>query len=167
MNFPDQAPTPSAATFREVIIYYFNENERRAAESMDGLRTEDLIFEPGHGSWSIGMLLKHQLDLINLINNNLQPGSTEDITVPDIGGAENWHLEAIRAYRADLSARFFEVFDRLEGEAFMETRPGVYPPHWEEWPVLMRMLRPLLDIATHIGQVNYARRQLDNPIGQG
>lgn len=166
MNFPNEAPTPTNASFAEVIRYYFNENERRAAESMEGLCLADLNHDPGHGAWSIGMLLKHQLDLINLINNNLKPGSGQDSAVPDIGREGSWDLEAITAYRSHLSKRFFEIFDGMQEDEFMATRPGVYPPHWEEWPVLMRMLRPLLDIATHIGQVNYARRQLDNPIGK-
>ena len=164
MNFPNEAQTPTAATFHEVIYYYFRENERRAAQSMDGLTVENLNHDPGHGSWSIGMLLKHQLDLIGLITNNLRPGSTNDIEAPDIGEEGNWKLETIMAYRKLLAARFFKVFDSLSEDEFLETRPGVYPPNWEEWPVIMRMLRPLLDIATHIGQVNYARRQLDNPV---
>lgn len=164
MNFPNQAQTPTAATFAEVIFYYFRENERRAEQSTDGLTIENVNYDPGHGSWSIGMLLKHQLDLIGLITNNLNPGSIDDIEAPDIGEEGNWNLEAMTAHRKVLSARFFEVFDSLSDSEFMETRPGVYPPGWEEWPVTMRMLRPLLDIATHIGQVNYARRQLDNPV---
>jgi len=80
------------------------------------------------------------------------------------GEEGNWKLEAMITHRKVLSARFFEVFDSLSPDEFMETRPGVYPPGWGEWPLIMRMLRPLLDIATHIGQVNYARRQLDNPV---
>ena len=107
------------------------------------------------------MLLKHQLDLIT---NNLKPASIDDIKAPDIGEEGNWKLDAMITHRKVLSARFFEVFDSLSPDEFMETRPGVYPPGWGEWPLIMRMLRPLLDIATHIGQVNYARRQLDNPV---
>lgn len=85
MNFPNEAQTPTAATFREATLYYFRENERRAAQSVNGLTAENVNHDPGHGSWSIGMLLKHQLDLIGLITNNLQPGSTKDFAAPDIG----------------------------------------------------------------------------------
>ena len=164
MNFPNEAQTPTGATFRETVYYFFRENERRAKQSTDGLTQENVDHDPGHGSWSIGMLIKHQLDLIGLMTDNLTPGSMKNIEAPDIGAEGNWNLEAMLLHRSTLSDHFLEVFDALSEEKFMDTRPGVYPPHWEEWPVLMRMLRPLLDISTHIGQVNYARRQLDNPI---
>ena len=163
-NFTNQAPTPLEASFTEVIHYFHNENERRAAESVAGLTDEQVNHDPGHGAWSIGALLKHQLDLLNLICNNLKPGSTEDLPTPHIGQEGSWNLDAINAHRNDLAKRFMQVFDAMAPEEFMETRPDVYPPHWEEWPALMRMLRPLLDISTHIGQVNYARRQCDNPV---
>ena len=167
MNFPNEAPTPTAATFHEVVHYFFNENERRAAESVDGLRESDVNHDPGHGAWSIGMILKHQVQLIGLMTNNLKPGSVEHLEAPDLGSEGAWNLENLLSYRKDLADRFIEVFDSLPEEEFMTTRPGVYPPHWEEWPALMRMLRPLLDMSTHIGQVNYARRQRDNPINSG
>ena len=164
MNFSNEAQTPTTASFRETVYYFFRENERRAAQSTNGLTIENVNHDPGHGSWSIGMLIKHQLDLIGLMANNLLPGSTKDIEALEIGEEGNWNLSEMLAHRAVLSECFLQVFDALSEEEFMDTRPGVYPPHWEEWPVLMRMLRPLLDISTHIGQVNYARRQLGNPI---
>jgi len=45
--------------------------------------------------------------------------------------------------------------------------PGEAPPpdSWGEWSLLMRILRHLADLATHIGQINYARRQLGRPVG--
>ena len=164
MIFPHEAQTPTGATFTETVHYYFRENERRSTQSTNGLTPENLNHDPGHGSWSIGMLLKHQLDVMGLMIENLKPGSTTDLGKPEIGSEGQWNLDGILTHRAALSERFFEVFDAMDEDEFLEKRPGVYPPHWEEWPVIMRMLRPLLDIATHVGQVNYARRQLDNPI---
>ncbi len=163
-NFPHEAPTPSEATFSETICYFHNENERRAAESVAGLTAAEVNHDPGHGAWSIGALLKHQLDLLNLITNTLKPGSTGDVPAPELGTEGDWNLDAIMTYRHTLADRFMEVFDAMAPEEFMETRPEAYPPRWGEWPVMMRMLRPLLDMSTHIGQVNYARRQLDNPV---
>jgi hypothetical protein len=164
MNFPNEAQTPTAANFREAIYYFFHENERRATQSTKGLTQENVNHDPGHGSWSIGMLIKHQLDLIGLMTNNLTPGAIKNIQVPEIGEEGNWNLQAMISHRETLAQCFLETFAALPEEKFMDTRPGVYPPHWEEWPVIMRMLRPLLDISTHIGQVNYARRQQGNPI---
>lgn len=167
MIVPNEAPTPTDASFHEVVHYFFNENERRADESVDGLRESDVNHDPGHGAWSIGMLLKHQAQLIYLMTNNLKPGSADDVAAPDLGSEGAWNLENLIAHRKALGARYLEVFDSLPLEEFMTTRPGVHPDRWGEWPALMRMLRPLLDISTHIGQVNYARRQLDNPINSG
>ena len=167
MNFPNEAPTPTEASFHEVIRYFFNENERRAEESVDGLSADEVNHDPGHGAWSIGMLLKHQVQLIYLMTNNLQPGSADDVPASDMGSEGAWNLENLMAYRKALGERFLQVFNGLPQEEFMTTRPGVYPDRWGEWPALMRMLRPLLDISTHVGQVNYARRQLDNPVNSG
>jgi len=113
-----------------------------------------------------GRLLTHLNHLIRLVTEPIQAGSTQSLDLPDIGGEGTWNLDAIMEARQQLAARFFEVFDALDEPALMERRPDAYPPRWAEWPLLMRMLRPILDIATHIGQVNYARRQLGNPVGQ-
>ena len=60
--------------------------------------------------------------------------------------------------------RLEEVFARMTPEGLMEKRPNLHPESWADWPVFMRFLRPLIDYATHIGQVNYARRQLGKPV---
>lgn len=164
-QFQGEAETPAAPTFDEVIRYYINETERRAAESVAGLSNHELNTDPGHGAWSIGQLLNHQLQLLRLITENLKPGSTSDIPKPNIGQEGEWDLDAILAHRAVLSRRLREVFDATPLDEFMKTRPGLRPERWAEWPMLMRILRPLIDIATHVGQVNYARRQLDCPVG--
>lgn len=165
-NFPNEAITPQDATAHEVIRYYVRENERRAAESAAGLTAEQVNNDPGNGAWSIGGLLKHQNDLLRMLAESIEAGCTKDLGLPDIGAEGNWNLDALMDARAILAARFFDIFGALDNAALMELRPDAYPPRWAEWPLLMRLLRPILDIATHVGQVNYARRQLGNPVGQ-
>ena len=164
-QFPNEAPTPQAATLHEVIRYYVNENERRAAESAAGLTPDEVNSDPGHGAWGIGQLVKHQNDLVGMVTETLKPGSTKDLALPDVGTTGDWNLENLMAARRQLTERFFEVFESVTPEDLMGVQPEAYPPRWAEWPILMRILRPILDIATHIGQVNYARRQLGNPVG--
>ena len=166
-RFPNEAPTPQAATLHEVIRYYVNENERRAEESVEGLTADQVNHDPGHGAWSIGQLLKHQYDLIGMVTEALRIGSTKNLEVLDIGGEGDWNLDHLMAARRTLAECFFEVFNSMETEELMGLQPDANPPRWAEWPILMRILRPILDIATHIGQVNYARRQLGNPVGSG
>ena len=164
--FPGQAPTPQAATFEETLNYFFNENEVRAAQSVAGLEDADLNADPGQEAWSIGELLQHQLHLIRMMCENMEPDSTSNLGKLEIGEKGNWSLSAITDTRSVYAQRFHEVFERMTPEKFMATRPGVHPKFWAEWPALMRVLRPLLDISTHIGQVNYARRQLGKPVGK-
>ena len=94
-QFANEAPTPQAATLHEVIRYYVNENERRALESTDGLAAEQVNHDPGQGAWSIGQLLKHQNDLIQLVTETLRLGSTKDLELPDIGWSAGSHCSRI------------------------------------------------------------------------
>jgi hypothetical protein len=73
-------------------------------------------------------------------------------------------LEVIVAERERLWDLLESVFRRMTPEGLMEKRPNLHPERWAEWPVFMRFMRPLIDYATHIGQVNYARRQLGKPV---
>jgi hypothetical protein len=163
-RYEHEASTPAAPALHETIRYVFDETQRRAYHSTKGLTAEDLSHEPGHGAWSIGAILHHQLRLVRFITHTLEPGSVEDLPLPDIGQDGRWNPAAIVAYREVLAERFREVFARVSDETLMGARPDVPPPGWADWPVLMRILRPLTDLATHVGQVNYARRQLGKPV---
>ncbi len=163
-RYAGEAPTPSAADFDETFAYFFNEQRRRAYNSTDGLTDDDLSHLPGHGGWSIGQILAHQLHLLRFMAETLEPGSTSALPATEIGAEGDWNVGAIIEERERLWDHLAEVFARMTPEGFMEKRPGFPPEHWADWPVFMRFLRPLIDYATHIGQVNYARRQLDKPV---
>jgi len=163
-KYAGEAPAPDEAAFQEVIRYIFEEIQRRGYNSVNGLTDEDLNVEPGQGAWSIGEILKHELDLIRFFTESIEPGATGDIMSPDVGEKGDWNLDAILPFREVLGERFLEVLTRATPESLMATHPDMPPKAWASWPALMRMLRPLIDYATHVGQVNYARRQLGKPV---
>ncbi len=153
-KYVGEAPAPKEPSLHEALVYIYNEIERRSFHSTDGLTNDDLNHEPGHGAWSIGEILKHELGLVRFITETLEPGSTKDLSKPEIGEKGNWFLDAIIQHREQVGERFREVFARATPEQLMEKRPDVPPEDWADWPVLMRILRPLTDLATHTGQVN-------------
>jgi len=70
------------------------------------------------------------------------------------------------ARRQTFGEHFLEELDTFPEERWME-KPAISfatLPEWEKWPVLQRVLRPLDDYATHVGQVYYARRLLGKPL---
>jgi hypothetical protein len=167
-RYQTEAPTPASPTMRETVRYIFDEIQRRAWHSTDGLTDSDLNRDPGNGAMTIGMILHHQIRLVRFFLYNLDPEALEETPIPpEVGVEGDWHLAPILAYREELAERFRGVFAATADEALMEKRPDLRSPAgWEEWPVLMRILRPLTDLATHVGQVNYARRQLGKPVGR-
>jgi len=165
-RYANEAPAPTAANYDETFAYFFNEQRRRAYNSTDGLSNDDLSHSPGHGAWSIGEILSHQLYLLRLMAENLEPGSMAQLPEADIGTDGRWNLKAIVTERERLWDELEVVFGRMTPEGQMEKRPGVPPESWADRPAFMRFLRPLIDYATHIGQVNYARRQLGKPVGR-
>lgn len=165
-RYRDEAPAPQAATLHETVRYQFDETQRRAFHSTDGLTDADLSVDPGNGAWSIGQILKHQLFLVRFITETLKPGSTDDIPKENFGPDGAWDLAGMCGHREVLNERCREVFSATPPDALLEKRPDMPPEQWADWPVLMRIQRPIVDIATHVGQVNYARRQLGKPVGR-
>jgi hypothetical protein len=168
-RYQKEAPAPAAATMRETIRYVFDEIQRRAWHSTEGLVDADLNHDPGHGAMTIGAILHHQLRLVRFYIYNLDPLALEDIPIPpEVGSEGDWHAAGFVAYREEVAERFRQVFAAATDGALMAKRPDLRGPEgWEEWPVAMRILRPLTDLATHVGQVNYARRRLGKPVGRG
>lgn len=163
-RYAGEAPFPTAANFDQTFAYMFNEQRRRAYNSTDGLSDAELSQYPNHGGWSIGEILAHQLYLLRFMAETMEPGSTSQLPKSQIGAEGAWNLDVIIAEREILWDRLEAVFAKMTPDGLMETRPNLNPAGWAEWPVMMRVLRPLIDYATHIGQVNYARRQLGNPV---
>lgn len=149
-----------------MLRYSWDEIARRWYHSTDGLTNEDLSHDPGAGAWSIGEIVKHMFVLQVMVIESLEPGSGRGVERPDIGEPGAWNLDAMWAYRESLNETFREVWARTAPETLMEKRPGMQPDKWEDWPVAMRMMRPFIDMATHVGQINYARRQLGKPVGR-
>ena len=163
-RYRDEAPAPEAPTLFETITYIFNEEMRRGWVGMRGLDDADLNLDPGKGTMSIGAILAHEVGLIRFMTETLKPGSAQDISSDEIGEEGDWNLSAIIEAREALGDRFRQVLADTNPGDLMGKRPAMPPQAWAEWPVLMRILRPLIDFATHVGQVNYARRRLGKPL---
>jgi hypothetical protein len=163
-RYDGEAPAPTATTTLETIRYIFDEIQRRAWYSTKGLDDAQLNHDPGHGAMSIGALLHHQLQLVRFLIYPLDADAFAALPIPpEVGSEGKWRLQAILPFREKLNETFRRVFAAATDEALLAKRPDLFPPEWAEFPVLMRLSRPLVDIATHVGQVNYARRQLGNP----
>ena len=94
----------------------------------------------------------------------VEPGASGVVPKAAIGEPGAWDVGAFVEYREALNEQFRAVWKRCGHDSLMENRPGQPPEPWAEWPVLMRLMRPMVDVATHVGQVNYARRQLGKPV---
>jgi hypothetical protein len=165
-RYEGEAAAPTKPTLHETIRYVFDEIQRRAYHSTQGLDASHLNHDPGHGCMGIGQILYHQIRLVRFITHMLEPGSLAELPEPDLGQEGDWNLDAILGYREALNENFRRVFARTTDETMMGLRSEVPPEAWAQWPLLMRILRPLTDLATHVGQVNYARRQLDKPVAR-
>lgn len=157
-------PITDEATLHSIIDYLFEEIARRSFQSTQGLNAADLDVDPGQGAMTIGELIKHEHQLLRLILENLQPGASKELPRFDIGGPGGWHLDAMLAYREALNGKFREVWPTVSADTLMALRAEMPPEGWAAWPVLMRFMRPLVDLSTHVGQINYARRQLGKPV---
>lgn len=153
-----------SATMHGTVDYLFEEIARRSFQSTRGLTAADLDVDPGHGAMTIGELIKHEHQLLRVILENLRPGASKEVARFEIGGPGGWDFDQMLAYREALNDKFREVWPTVTADALLERRPSMPPQAWEAWPVLMRFMRPLIDLATHVGQINYARRQLGNPV---
>jgi uncharacterized damage-inducible protein DinB len=165
-RYEGEASPPAGATLQEGVRFLFDEIQRRAYQSTKGLTADQVNHEMGAGSWSIGAILTHQLRLVIFITNTLKEGSLEKLPPGALGEEGNWDVAAILEHRERLNEAFRRVWAETPLQVLMETRPELPPTAWAEWPVLMRVLRPLTDLSTHVGQVNYVRRQLGNPVGK-
>ncbi len=158
-----EAPAPAGITMHETIRYLFDEALRRVYHASKGLDDRLINEDLGHGAMTIGAILQHQLRLIRFITLTIEPGSLDDLPSPDFGPEGSWHFEPMLEHREVLAERFRTVLARAPESAFLERRT-LPPEPWKEWPVLMRVLRPLTDFSTHTGQVNYIRRLLGKPV---
>jgi hypothetical protein len=168
-RYEREAEAPRAATLFEALRFQFDEIQRRAYHSTKGLTAEQVDHDPGQGSWGIGAILAHQIRLTTFIINTLRPGTEEPMppgTLGNLGSDGHYDLPAILVRREQLNETFRRVWAEMTESVLMEKRPDLPPAAWAEWPVLMRILRPMTDLATHIGQVNYLRRRLGNPVGK-
>jgi len=156
---PPQEPSP-----HETIRFLIDEIQRRAYRATKGLTSEDLSADPGKGAWSIGRILKHQLDLLQFFLETLAPGSVEKLESPEIGQEGKWNLEAIISYRENLCTKFKKALSKTSLDSLMETPDETPNSAWSNSPILMRILIPLTDLSHHTGQVSYARRQFGKPV---
>ena len=128
------------------------------------LTNADINHIPEHGAMTIGKLLNHQNNLIRMMTETLRAGATADLPAADAGEEGAWKVAGLMAARLALAGRFRETLRATPESEFMKKRPDAPPVKWAEWPVLMRVLRPLVDMSHHTGQVAYARRQMGKPV---
>lgn len=165
-RYEREADPPAETTLRETVRFLFDEIQRRAYQSTKGLTLEQVNFQPDQGGWSIGEILGHQLRLVAFITNTLKPGSITPPAQAELGEPGNWDLEKILRIREEEAERFRQVWAELDESILSGLRPDLPPQAWAGWTIHQRFLRPLTDLATHVGQINYIRRQLGNPVGR-
>ncbi len=164
--FPGEAPPPNDATMHETLRYTLDEVLLRWRDSVAGLTNEDLSADPGKGAMSMGLLFHHELGLMRFMTNTLRPDPRPEMSMDGVGEQGAWNIDVMCERRDAFGETLHEVLASMAPEEFLEKRPDAPPEQWAEWPVLMRLLRPLTDLATHVGQVCYARRQLGKPMGK-
>lgn len=154
-SIPDPPAHASATTVMMRMIDGLAFRYRWATE---GLRAEDLAFDPGEGSWTPRQLLAHILWLANAVCRSVGAEQTdrdpEELAArDDIDVVRRETLERLQAARRSLEAMTDEQF----GERSFEIVEG------KRFPVWHILNGPLADALTHVGQVNAWRRQSGNP----
>ena len=171
-----EAASPQEVGTKAVISWLFRDAQRRAYWSTYGLTDEDINHDFGRGTRTIGAIVAHQIGLIRFMVAHLNPDAAAQMTADTLHPAEGladpdtdplrFRLDSLVERRQTFGARFLEELNAFPEARWME-KPAisfVELPAWEKWPILQRVLRPLDDYATHVGQVYYARRLLGKPL---
>ena len=165
-RYESETTPPADLSQKETVRFLFDEIQRRAYHSTKGLTAEQVNHTPAPGSWCIGEILGHQLRLVAFFTNFVRPGTLVPPAPESLGEPGRWELEAILEIRERQNEAFRRVWSEVGEAELLGKRPDMPPPAWAEWTVIQRLLRPLTDLSTHVGQVNYIRRLLGNPVGR-
>ncbi len=154
-SIPD-APVHASAT--SVMMRMIDGLAFRYRWATEGLRPEDVAFDPGAESQTPRQLLAHILWLANAICRSVGADQTDGDSNEiagrdDIDGVRRETLERLQAARVALEGLSDEEF----GRRTFEIVPG------KRFPVWNVLNGPLADALTHVGQMNAWRRLSGNP----
>ena len=147
--------SPESMTATTVLIRLLDGLGFRYRWATEGLKVEDVEFQPCSSSMKIGELLAHIQGLL-LVSEGF-------ITGNEMGKITPASLEERRRKTLDTVVRIREALQGLDDE-FLENR--MYSPPWDEreFPIWNLINGPLSDALTHVGQIASWRRINDNPI---
>lgn len=169
-QYTHEAVSPQEPGTKAVISWLFRDAQRRAYWSTYGLTDEDINHDFGQGARTIGAIVAHQIGLIRFMVAHLNPDAAKQMTMDGLANPETsprrFRLDALVERRQGFGERFLQELNAFPEQRWME-KPAISfakLPEWKKWPVLQRVLRPLDDYATHVGQVCYVRRLLGEPL---
>lgn len=165
-----EAASPQEAGTKAAISWLFRDAQRRGYWSTYGLTDEDINHDFGQGARTIGAIVEHQIGLIRFMVAHLNPDAAKQMRMDGLAAPETdprrFRLDSLVERRQAFGERFLEELTAFPQQRWLEkpTISFAKLPEWEKWPILQRVLRPLDDYATHVGQVYYARRLLGKPL---
>lgn len=147
--------TPENMTATTVLIRLLDGLGFRYRWATEGLRAEDMEFQPCSTSMKVWELLAHIHRLLIV--------SEEFITGKELEKGTQMRLDERRKKTLDTVVRIREALLELDDE-YLEKR--MYSPPWDEreFPIWNLINGPLSDVLTHVGQIASWRRINDNPI---
>jgi len=148
-----EAPDSMSAT--TVLIRLIDGLGFRYRWATEGLRVEDMEFQPCISSMRVWELLAHIHGLLLVSEGFITGKELEEIT--PVG------LEERRRKTLEAMVRIREALIELDDE-FLGNR--MYSPPWDEreFPIWNLINGPMSDALTHVGQIASWRRINDNPI---
>ena len=148
-----EAPESMSAT--TVLIRLIDGLGFRYRWATEGLRVEDMEFQPCNSSMKVWELLAHIHGLLLVSEGFITGKELEEITPV--------RLEERRRKTLDAVLRIREALLELDDE-FLGNR--MYSPPWDEreFPIWNLINGPMSDALTHVGQIASWRRINENPI---
>jgi hypothetical protein len=121
----------------------------------EGLRDEDLDYQPCTTAKNIKEILAHIHGLLNISESFITGKQLEEVRQESLDQRRRMTLETVT-----------RISDALTGldDKFLASRKYRVPWHNKEFPVWNLINGPLSDVLTHIGQVASWRRINNNPI---
>ena len=146
---------PEKMTATTILIRLLDGLGFRYRWATEGLREDDMEFQPCDSSMKVGMLLDHIHSLL-LVSEAFITGDEEKKTATA-------SLDERRRKTLDVVVRIREALLDLDDE-YLGKR--MYSPPWDkrEFPIWNLINGPLSDALTHVGQIASWRRMNGNPI---
>jgi len=152
-SLPDVPDTWQATTVLIRIVDTIGFRFRWATEN---LRAEDFGFSPGQGAMKMSELLKHMVGLVQRVKTSLSGTKENRAEVSN----------DLEIYRQVILATLLEIRELLVGmsDADLADKNIVREKTGETMSFWFLINGPLLDVLTHIGQINSWRRLAGNPV---